>query len=122
MVYILYNTINTIKGQEMACSMERRSITWTGVHIACRVAGVKDCRLLIANVASPRKFGARPKGRKKWLYVSTSHTSTMYFIIIIFPGCRVQGCVSVLEETRRMLEAVLMCFQHYGSLGTFAYT
>jgi hypothetical protein len=64
----------------MAFSMGWRGTTWMGVIVERRVAGEKDCQLLTVNGASSQRSGAWSKVRKGRLYISTSHTSTMYFI------------------------------------------
>jgi hypothetical protein len=74
----------------MAFSMGWRGITWMGVTVERRFAGEKDCRLL-ANMVSSWKPGAWSKVQKGRLYISTSHTSTMYFINNAIFGSRCPG-------------------------------
>ena len=90
----------TVEEQEMAFSMAWCGKTWMGVIVERRVAGRMDCQLLTVNGASPQRSGAWSKVRKGRLYISTSHTSTMYFtnnamlgsdVLVAGPGRRLKG-------------------------------
>jgi hypothetical protein len=82
---ILYNTTKNITESERRSrdvGFHQHGMAWHNMEWALLlrvgVAGERDCRLLIVNLL---RFGAGSKGRKGWLYISTSHTSKMYFIV-----------------------------------------